>query len=154
MSILRRVGGEHIDDAAAKTIGGSLLQSQAKCQAVGSLKADALDLVAETVRIVLGDLHSVGTPFFIDAHRHGGTKKLAEKHHGRTDPRLVLKILRDGARFFGRDTRDRRQPLGMILHDVKGLLTKLIHNALGGLGTNALDGAGRKIAQDRRLVGG
>ena len=132
----------------------SRIQSQGHGHLIGSLKADAVHLVAQTVGIVLGHVHGRRAELFVNAHRHGRAEVVAEEHHGRANTRFGLEILPDLLRLLAGNTGNVRQPLGVILHDLQRLLPKVRHDPLRQLGANPLDGAGGQVAQNRGGIRG
>ena len=153
MPVLMRVCGEQMLDTAGKSVGRIECQPQLDCQAVGSLKADALDLLAKHIGVAFGDVNRTAAPLFVDAHRSDRSEILAEEKHCRANARLVFELLGDRAGALGCDAVDFCQPIRVIFNDVKGLLTKRINNALRGFWADALDGTRAEIAKHRCLVG-
>ena len=102
---------------------------------------------------MLGAIDRRRAPALIDTHSERRPEIVAEEHHDRANARLLLEILRDLIRLFARDAGNLSQPIGMIFDDVKGVLSKLIHNLLRRFGADALDGTGGQIAQNGVDIG-
>ena len=110
---------------------------------VGLLEVHAVFRVGQDVRVCPQQVYrplAIGTPQLQpQLHRQSGT---GQKLHQHPHPGLLQKITLNLNSTLPGNAFHLRQPLRLRLQDGKGLLSKLLHQPLGQLGTDALDDAG------------
>ena len=112
----------------------------ATSQFVGGLEADALDVVGQTVRILLHDADGVIPVGLVDADGTGGSHTMTlEEDHDLADDPLIVPAFRDAFLAGSADASDFRQTFGLFLDDLEDLLAEGLDKSLGEVRTDALD---------------
>ena len=128
MPVLRCVVFKHVGNSAHKSCFTVLIYAQFLRHAIRALKAYAVYLVTEPVRICLCDVNTRGAPSFIDLNGGCRSEKVTEEHHCRADPRLGPEVLTDLLCFFQTQSGNIGQPIGMVFKHVERVVTEFLNN--------------------------
>ena len=85
----------------------------------------------------------------IDFHGRLRREIVAAEHHDRADTELLAEVGGDFGRLLLGNTRYLRKPVGTGFKHIKGILAERFHDQLCGLRTNALDGFGGEVFENR-----
>ena len=122
---------------------------------VGAFKGNAEVAAAQNVGILLDALDRLRAEHLKDFYGGGvADAVLAEVEHERAHADVRLELGGELQRLFGGNALELRDALGVVFHDVQRCLAELPDKLLRGGGSDALDGARGKVAQDIRRLGG
>ena len=153
VSLLRELV-QSIEDAAPKTNIFLMVKAHPLGNGIRRLKANAPDIIRQTIGIFLYDLDAVVTVSLIDLRGMGGGDIVAlQEEHDVLDLFLLLPAPFDPFHADPSDAAHLQQPIGGLFDDVQSIGAELLHDPSGKLRSDSLHQPAAQIlfhAIDRR----
>ncbi len=146
---------EGVEDSAATSPLIVLAVAHLRCDGVGSLEADAPDVIGKAVGILLHLVDALLAVSLIDLSCEGGADTVAlEKDHHVLDVELLHPRVVNLLDALGANAVHLAEPLAVFLDDVEGVHAELGDNELGELWTDTLDKSAAKVLLQSEERGG
>ena len=128
MAVSRRLE-QCIEESAADPVIGIRKDTDFRRDLIRDLKAYALDIIRELIRIFLDDRVHLRTVMLVDLHRKvHGNPVLLKEDHGLAHIPFFLHLTADLHRHALADALDLSETFRLLLHDPKGVRLELLYD--------------------------
>ena len=149
MTVLKRIISAKITDPRGNSGGCVAFGAKLTCDGIRLFKADAVDLLAQQIRVFPDDVDRRPTPAIVYTHSGGRSEVILTEHHDRADTELLAEVGGDFGRLLLGNAGNLRKPVGVIFKDIEGILAERFHDQLCRFRTDALDRFGGEVFENR-----